>query len=311
MRLNKTILLLAFFTISLGKQTPRLISFTNTEVDASTKEITISFTIPKKDFIYKDFITCSIDNPNITLSPWKANKLTVAHYDSSFKEAKQVFNEDFIISLYATTKNKSAHSAYLYCSYYRHADKKINHLQFPLAFTAAPSQINEMIDAITTIDEYEPIQKTRKITIIEHYSFMTFHMIRLIIRSLRNDHKRYFALLLFILSVLIAFFYFFKEDLQKQIKIKEWLEIIISLCAITIMAYVLMYIYAISTPLITLIMACVCTLFSGLFYIKKSTKVQSKNLRALCTFLGILCISSTLLLSFKTLQYADTQFNLF
>jgi hypothetical protein len=311
MRLNKIILLLICCNISLGKSTPGLITFQSTNTDPHTKEITINFTVPKKDFIYKDFITCSIDNPHISLSSWKADKVTVAHYDSSFKEAKQVFNEDFTITVSAVASAKEDISAHLYCSYYRHADKKINHLQFPLSFSTVSPNINEMINTIATIDEYEPIQKKHKITIVEYYSLIVLDMAYGIMKSLRTDHKKYFALLLFLLSILIAFFYFFKEELQKQIKIKEWLEIIISLFIMAIAIYVLMYVYIISTPLITLIMACISTISFGLFYIKKSTKVRSKNLRTLCTFLGMLCISSTLLLSFKAMQYADSQFNLF
>jgi len=312
MRLSKIYVLLMFFTISLGKSTPGLISFTTTDIDPHTKEITISFTVPKKDFIYKDFITCSVDDPHITLSPWKANKPTVAHYDSSFKEAKQIFNQDFTILVSAVALAKEDVSAYLYCSYYRHADKKINHVQFPLIFTAPRTDINEMIDTTLTVtEEYEPIQKTHyKVTIIERYYAIALHIMYVILASLRTDHKKYFTLLLFLLSVLIAFFYFFREELQKQIRIKELLEIIISLLSMAITAYILKYMSIISTPLITMIMACMCALSAGFFYIQKSTKVQSKNLRTLCTFLGILCIYSTLLLSFKALQYADQQFNL-
>ncbi len=312
MRLSKKYLLLLFFTISLGKSTPGLISCNTTDIDPQTKEITINFTIPKKDFIYKDFITCSVDNPNIALSPWKANKPTIAHYDSSFKEAKQVFNEDFSIIISAFTKATTDTSAYLYCSYYRHADKKINHIQFPLSFSATPAHTNEMLDTtFVTIEDYEPIKKRHRPTIVQRYGLIAIDMIYLVLASLHTDHKKYFALLLFLLSVIIAFFYFFKKELENQLRIKELLEVIISLFIIVISAYLLAYIYIISTPLITMIMASMCTLSFGLFYTKKSTKVQSKNLRTLCTFLGILCICSTLLLSFKALQYADQQFNLF
>jgi hypothetical protein len=311
-RLRTSALLLMFFTISLGKSTPGLISFTTIDIDPHTKEITIAFTVPKKDFIYKDFITCSVDDPHITLSPWKANQPTVAHYDSSFKEAKQIFNQDFTILVPVFAKAMTDKSAYLYCSYYRHADKKINHVQFPLFFTAPRADINEMIDTTLAVtEEYEPIQKARhKKTIVERYYVIALHIIYVILASLRTDHKKYFALLLFLLSVLIAFFYFFKEELQKQIRIKELLEIIISLLSMVITAYVLKYMSIISTPLLTMMTACICTLSAGFFYIQKSTKVQSKNLRTLCTFLGILCICSTLLLSFKALQFADQQFNL-
>src|SRR6185369_12166880 len=129
MRLNKIVLFsLMIFTISLGKSTPGLITFNITDIYPHTKEIIINFTIPKKDFIYKDFITCSVDNPNITLSSWKTNKQPVAHYDSSFKEAKQIFDEDFTISL-TVSKIKAEvtqSTVHLYCSYYRNSEKKIN-----------------------------------------------------------------------------------------------------------------------------------------------------------------------------------------
>jgi hypothetical protein len=313
MRLNRIILLLIFFTISLGKSIPGLITFNASDIDLQTKEITITFTVPKKDFIYKDFITCSVGNPNITLSPWKANKPTVAHYDSSFKEAKQIFNEDFNITLTVSTQTQTSlnNPTYLYCSYYRHTDKKINHAQFPLLFTAPQANINEMIDTTTAIEEYESIKIHKRTTLIDHYTVAALNIFHAITASLSTDHQKYFALLLFLFSVFVSFFYFFRQELRKQIRIKEALEIIISLFVMAITAYVLTCIYVISTPLLTMIMACACALCAGLFYIKKSTEVQSKNLRTFCTFLGIACICSALLLSFKALQYADTQFNLF
>src|SRR6266446_2290146 len=202
MRVNRALILLTFFTISLGKSTPGLITFSSADINHQTKEI------------------------NITLSPWKANKPTVAHYDSSFKEAKQIFNEDFSITLIATSYQTN--SVHLYCSYYRYAEKKINHAQFPLFFAAPQADMNEMIDTDTmVIEEYEQPKKIHKTTFIEHYNSITLSLIHTIITSLHTDHKKYFALLLFLFSVLISFFYFFKKELQKQIRIKEALEIII------------------------------------------------------------------------------------
>lgn len=314
MRLSKiSLLLLIFFTVSLGRSTPGLITFHSIDIDPQTKEITIDFTIPKKDFIYKDFITCSIDTPDISLSPWKANKPTVARYDSSFKEAKQVFNEDFSITFVAAREycKTSHHISYLYCSYYRHSDKKINHIEFPLSFPTITPQSNEIIDTTFTMaEDFEPIKRYQKNKLIERYALIIVQITSMMVTSIRTDHAKYFALLLFLLSIFIAFFYFFKKELKKQIRIKELLEIIISLFIMAIILYLLIYIYIISTPLITMILAGISTVSAGLFYIKKSTKVRSKNLRTFCTFLGMFCIFGTLLLSFKALQYADQQFNL-
>ena len=144
----------------------------------------------------------------------------------------------------------------------------------------------------------------------ERSIFSALYLAHRIGASLHTDHRKYFALLIFLILVLVSFFYFFRQELQKQIKIKELLEIIISLLMVISMVYLLVYLHAISTPLTTMIMACICSLCTGFFYIKKSTQLQSRRLRTFCTFIGILCICGVLFLSFKALQYADEQFKL-
>jgi len=315
-------LLVTFFTISLGQSTPRLITYTAVDSDPYTKEIMISFTIPKKDFIYKDFITCSIDDPAIHLSPWKSDKQSVAHYDSSFKEAKQVFNENFTITMTASSfakatadervENKSpANIVHLYCSYYRKSEKKINHTLFPLIFTIPVQAPQEYNSSAMDIMEYNTITRTiKKSTYLDAYIFTIISIAHTVIRSLHTDHKKYFASLIFLIIVLFAFSYFFKKELATQIKIKELIKIIVSLLILTSITYLIVCLYAISTPLITHIMACLCSLCAGFFYIKKSTELQSARLRTFCTFIGILCICAVLFLSFKIVHYADEQFNL-
>lgn len=323
MRLNRTtyILLLTFFTISLGQSTPRLITCTTTDSDPYTKEITITFTIPKKDFIYKDFITCSIDDPAIHLSPWKPDKQSIAHYDSSFKEAKQIFNEHFTITMTAILRqaqderkdNKSRTTCvHLYCSYYRKSEKKINHTLFPLLFTAPSQTPQDFNTAAMEIIENDTIPRTiKKSTYLDDYIYTVISIAHTVITSVHTDHRKYFALLIFLIIVLLAFSYFFKKELATQIKIKELIKIIVSLLILMSITYLILCLYTISTPLITLIMACICALCAGFFYTKKSTELQSKRLRTFCTFVGILCICCALFLSFKIVQYTDEQFNLF
>ena len=308
------ILLLTFFTVSLGQTNPRLITYNIIDNDPYTKEIIINFTVPKKDFVYKDFITFSVDNPAIHLSAWKANKQSIAHYDSSFKEAKQVFNEDFTITMTASIKDKQLLNkcAYLYCSYYRKSEKKINHLLIPLLFTI-PTQVSQEYN-INTNDtiENDSIPRTKqKINYLDNYIAILTYIIHVIMWSLKTDYKKYFALLMFLIIVFISFLYFFRKELKTQIKIKELIEIITAVFIIITMSYALLYTYSIEKPFITTTMACFCSLCMGLFYIKKSTNLQSARLSAFCTFIGILCICGVLFLSFKIVQYADDHFNLF
>ena len=94
MHLRNGLLLLTFFTTSLGQSAPKLIECNAVDINQYTKEITITFIVPEKDFI-----TCSISEPTTVLSPWHADKQSVAHYDSSFKDAKQIFNETFNMTM--------------------------------------------------------------------------------------------------------------------------------------------------------------------------------------------------------------------
>lgn len=305
-------IVLTLFTISLGKQpNPRLMTFTATDNSPDSQEITIAFTIPKKDFIYKDFITCSVDNPDVTLSAWKANKQSVAHYDSSFKEAKQVFNEDFMITTTASKQKELTSPVHLYCTHYRKSDKKISHNLFPLTFTATPHITQEHIDTDITIIEYDrPSIRPKKINLLDYYIVAANNLIQIIVTSIQTDHTKYFAILIFLIIVLMAFCYFFKQELTVQIKIKELLDVITSLLIAAAGIYLLLCIHTANSPHVTINLASISSFYAGFFYIKKSTHLQSKRLRTFCTFIGILCISNALFFAFKTVQYIDQQFNL-
>ena len=302
--------LLGLFTISLANNPTRLMDYTVITTDPYTKEITITFIIPKKDFIYKDFITCCVDEPAVVLSPWKANKQSIAHYDSSFKEAKQVFNEDFTISMTITAHKLQDTPLYLYCSYYRRSEKKINHTLFPIFFTApvATSEINDT-DTTNTQDTELPIRIKKRSSYLNDYIVSILYCVESVTVSLKTDHRKYFLLLIFLMLVLLSFSYFFRYELQKQVLIKEFLELIISLLIGISTAYIIVHLHAMSTPLITITIASACTAYAGFFYIEKSTKLQSENLRTFCTFLGMFCVCSALFLLFKALQCADEQFH--
>jgi len=286
------------------------ITFFVQEKNVCTKEITINFTLVDADFIYKDFLNCSIDHPAVTLSSWKSNKQSITYYDSSFKQAKQVFNEDFTITITATTQKPLTESLYLYVSYYRNSDKKINDILIPLYFTAIPSGNTEHeINLAETINSNVfPLIKKR-ITYLDNYLSTITYVSSNILISLRTDHKKYFALLIFTILVLLTFSYFFKKELINQIKIKESIEIITSLLILISIAYLLLSVYATYTKFITTI-AWTCSLYTGLYYIKKSETLQSQRLRNFCTIVGIACFCSVIFLSFKIFQYTDEIFHL-
>lgn len=313
---SKTIVVLLFiFHISFGKSDPKLMLFNATDAGNNTKEITITFIVPEKDFIYKDFISCSVDEPNVTLSPWKANKQSIEHYDPTFKETKHVFNETFSVLMTATTSFWPTHPIHLYCSYYRKADKKINHALFSFTLTQ-PLEINIQINN-TNIELYaeSTIQKPQ----LTHssadklYAILTEQTQRLTAFFIAH-HKKCFSLLLIITSLLFLLFYFYLEWLQRHKKLYELVDVTLTFCIALSIAYLLMYIYIKCSPFVQLITVGTSALFSaiiGSLFIKKSTQLQSGSLRTFCTFMGMICIIGGLFLAFRTVQCADEQFYVF
>jgi len=305
-RYNKKYLLLLLISYQMSFGTPQFMTYTTTPIDAHTQEVIITFTVDEKDYIYKDFITVSSHEPTLTLSPWKANKLPVAHYDSLFKETKHIFNEDFSISVMATAHEINDKPLYLYCSYYRRSDKKINQTLIPLIFTAN-TLINEHSYEKNIINESET-NVTPKITPIhpspiDDYYYVMLAITETIIQTFTTDHKKYFLLFILLIILFLLLSHFLKEQLEKQNVLKELTEVTISLFGLLATVYGLFYLNIISTPFITMSIACCSSLGTGLFYTKKSIKLQSRSLAALCTLIGTVGICSAIFLAFKIIQF--------
>jgi hypothetical protein len=311
------LLLLAIFNISFGKSDPKLILFNTTVIDPTTKEITITFIVPEKDFIYKDFITCSVHEPTIKLSSWKANKESVNHYDPSFKETKQVFNETFSITAIAALEHWIPDPIHLYCSYYRKTDKKIKDTLFTFSFPQ-PLQTNidlaGTIEPVSVTDSKACLHKHHRPSLFEQYYAKMNSFSREIITFLAYHRTTGLSLLLIAISLLLFFFHLYQENLRKYKKLYELLELIISLVIFIITSYGIWYLYWMNKPFSKLLASGIAILFlmiSAIFYIKKSTNVSLRSIRTFYTCAGMICVIIMIILLFKTLQHADQQMNLF
>ncbi len=76
-------------------------------VDDKTMNITLTIPLAHGDALYSDYLACSIDSPNIQLSPWQATTNAAEYFDPLFKETKKVFNDsEVIITLQAQAISK-------------------------------------------------------------------------------------------------------------------------------------------------------------------------------------------------------------
>ena len=194
----------SFFCISFGQSDPKLMTFDAIDIAENNKEISITFAIPENDFIYKDFITCCVYEPHVTISPWKTQAHSTSYYDPSFKDTKQIFAETFTLSLVATQKEYKAGIIHLYCSYYRSSEKKLNHAIFTFSFpepikkTSEPHEIAEDITTTPTrLSLYQP-------SYIDMYATKLLTCVHKTVAHAQKYYLHYFFLL--ILCIIALFF---------------------------------------------------------------------------------------------------------
>src|SRR3989337_330174 len=82
------IITLFFAPHSLGIFQPMI---NTTQIDEQTYQITLSIPIAQGDALYSDYISFSIDHPEISLSQWSSSQEPKSRYDADFKQTKKVF----------------------------------------------------------------------------------------------------------------------------------------------------------------------------------------------------------------------------
>lgn len=306
------VLFSSFFLIWHAQAENNLITFTTIDKDSTTKEIIISFVVPQKDFIYKDFITCSVNEPSVQLSRWQANKQSTSSYDPYFNDTKHIFTEDFSISMVAIQNDCCRNPIHLHCSYYRKADNKPNDILFTFSFQE-PLETHLQIDDADII--IEPQAKNNNSPHhhiyrhpLEEYYAQSAEIIKGLSRFFATNHKKCFYLLIILTALFLFFFTVYQERLRVHKKWYETIEMTLFLCAIMNATYVLSYLYLLNNPIGKLLATHVSVLFlafTAMYALKKSTKISSESLRTLYTFIGMISMSAMLISMFKAIQYAE------
>lgn len=124
--------IIALLCVTCGV-TPQ-VTITTKYVNENTQEISITFALPKKDFLYKDYIQFSVADPHVTLSNWHTNNIPLLHYDPSFKSTKHIFIDNITINITAKAMEQYNEKTYLYFTYYQKSEKKMKQIEHPLSF---------------------------------------------------------------------------------------------------------------------------------------------------------------------------------
>lgn len=110
-------------------------TITQTPTDNDSQKLALHTTIAPGTIIYKEYISLSVNHPDIELSEWYSDKEPISRYDATFKETKKIFDSD--VTLYCTiTKKRDANpdDVHLRLSYYAGPQKKFVEELFPITF---------------------------------------------------------------------------------------------------------------------------------------------------------------------------------
>ncbi len=126
---------------SLAKQ----ITLISQKQNPNTYELVFDVPIAQGDSMYYDYLSFSVDHPNITVDSWKTSIEPISKYDTTFKKDKKIFTEPFTIAITLNVNNQDFTNARLHVAYYLKSQKNITQKSFPLTFksNAPPVQIED------------------------------------------------------------------------------------------------------------------------------------------------------------------------
>jgi thiol:disulfide interchange protein DsbD len=101
-------------------------------VNPTTLNVTLTFDLEPKEFVYHDSLLFSVDNPDIALSAYKTTNQPIEKYDEKSKKTKKVFEGSFTLEITASSAKALSHDSNLHAMYFLNTDGKLTHQVYPL-----------------------------------------------------------------------------------------------------------------------------------------------------------------------------------
>lgn len=137
---------LTTFVIIAQASSPFTIATIDKQPDSFTT--TLNVHVPPGDALYADYLSFSVDHPDIELDKWHSSIDPIAKYDVQFKNSKKMFTKPFTISLQGHL-SKPVDKCDLHALYYQQSKKQNSYAKFPLilAETSADDTPETIIEA--------------------------------------------------------------------------------------------------------------------------------------------------------------------
>lgn len=90
------------------------VTFYPEHLDNNTVKITLNIALEPNEWLYKDSLTLTVDNPTVQLSAPKYSKDSLSRYDHAFKKTKKIFENDLSITIEAIKTSDHPGDTYLH-----------------------------------------------------------------------------------------------------------------------------------------------------------------------------------------------------
>ncbi|MBT3455691.1 hypothetical protein HN446_01370 [bacterium] len=138
------------------------VTFKTTQNGNDSLHITASIDVSENELLYKKYINFSVDNPKVTLSPWKSSKKTDSVYDHSTKKDILAYrgekDKPIEFSLDATKKDGDIGTAYVNFSYYLNTAKKAQNESLQLLFPKKATVADKPKETISETGKTKPVE---------------------------------------------------------------------------------------------------------------------------------------------------------
>lgn len=112
--------------------------------DPSSYELVFDIPLSKDDSMYHEYLSFSVNHPDIEIESWEPSIEPTDTYDPTFKKNKKIFTEPFSVTVKLNVKKPDITNARLYVTYYLKSQNKITQKAFPLTFPGnAPPTTDE------------------------------------------------------------------------------------------------------------------------------------------------------------------------
>jgi thioredoxin:protein disulfide reductase len=112
-------------------------------LDETSATVTIEIPLQAGDYIYKEYLSFSTDDPTITITPFELSVEPKMVYDPVFKETKAIVEQPFSISFTITSSKPFEETVSVYMSSYQRSQKKIVQEVIQLPFEPRSQQVLE------------------------------------------------------------------------------------------------------------------------------------------------------------------------